>query len=69
MSETVKVIELVGTSTESWEQAAQNALEHADQTLENITGMEVQSQTASVDDGQLSSYKTTVHVAFELQSR
>ncbi len=67
MAETVKVIELVGNSTESWEDAAQNALSDADETLENITGMEVVSQTADVSDGQLERYRTTVHVAFELQ--
>lgn len=64
---TVKVIELVGTSNQSWEDAAQNALTDADETLEEITGIEVVSQTADVEDGQLQEYKTTVHVAFNLQ--
>ncbi len=66
MSETVKVIELVGNSTESWEDAAQNAISHADETLENINGVEVISQTASVDDGTIERYKTTLHVTFAL---
>lgn len=69
MGETVKVIELVGNSTDSWEDAAQNALDDADETLENISGLEIESQTADVQDGQIEQYRTTVHVAFELQNR
>lgn len=67
MGETVKVIELTGNSNESWEDAAENALEDADETLENISGIEVQSQTAEVDGGSIDRYKTTLHVAFELK--
>lgn len=67
MPDTVKVIELVGNSTESWEDAAQNALEDADETLENINGVEIVSQTADVDGGSIERYKSTVHVTFELK--
>ncbi len=67
MSETVKVIELVGNSTESWEDAAQNALDDADATLENINGIKIASQTANVEDGSIERYKATVHVSFALQ--
>ncbi|ELY80436.1 hypothetical protein C486_08535 [Natrinema gari JCM 14663] len=42
-SETAKVIKLVGTSTDSWEDAAQSALDDADETLEGITGIEIES--------------------------
>lgn len=64
---TVKTIELVGNSTESWEDAAQAALADADETLEEITGIEITNQTADVEDGEIQRYKTTIHVAFELQ--
>lgn len=64
---TVKTIELTGNSTESWEDAAQTALADADETLEELTGIEVVSQTADVEGGEIQRYKTTVHVAFELQ--
>lgn len=67
MGQTVKVIELVGNSTESWEDAAQNALDDADETLEEISGIEITSQTAEVEDGRIRSYKTTVDVSFVLQ--
>lgn len=67
MGDTVKVIELVGNSTESWEDAAQNALDDADETLEEISGIEITSQTAEVEGGQIQSYRTTVDVSFVLQ--
>lgn len=69
MGETVKTIELVGNSTESWEDAAQSALADADETIENISGIELVSQTADVEDGQIARYKSTLHIAFELQDR
>lgn len=64
---TVKVIELVGNSTDSWEDAAQNALDDAEETLEELSGIEIVSQTADVEDGQIERYKTTIHLSFELQ--
>lgn len=67
MGDTVNVIELVGNSTDSWEDAAQSALDDADETLENISGIEIESQTANVEDGRIERYRTTVHVAFELE--
>ena len=67
MSETAKIIKLVGNSSESWEDAAQNALDDADATLENISGIEIDSQTADVEDGEIQHYRTTVHVSFDLQ--
>ncbi|MFC6768134.1 dodecin family protein [Natrinema soli] len=67
MSQTAKVIKLVGTSSESWEDAAQTALNDAEETLENITGIEIESQTADVRDGQIEEYTTTVHVSFGLE--
>lgn len=67
MSDTAKVIELVGNSTESWEDAAQNALNDANETLEEISAVELISQTAEVEDGQIERYKSTVHVSFSLR--
>lgn len=69
MGNTVKTIELIGNSTDSWEAAAQNALDDADETITGIKGIEVISQTANVENGQIARYKTTLHVAFELQDR
>lgn len=67
MSPTVKTIELVGNSETSWEDAAQNALNDADETIEEISGLEITSQTADVEDGEITHYKTTLNVAFVLQ--
>lgn len=63
---TVKVIQLLGESNESWEDAAQQAVNDAEETLNNISGIEVEEQTADVEDGEIVSYKTTVNVAFAL---
>lgn len=64
---TVKVIELTGNSDESWKDAAQQALADADETLEEISGIEIVSQTADVEDGDITRYKSTIHVSFALQ--
>ena len=67
MGETVKVIKLTGNSSESWEEAAENALSDADETLNNISGIEVTSQTADVENGSIDQYRTTLHVSFTLE--
>lgn len=67
MGDTIKVITLTGTSSESWEDAAQNALNDADETLEHISGIEVMSQTAEVDGASIEEYRTTLHVSFSLE--
>lgn len=67
MPPAVKTIELVGSSETSWEDAAQTALDDADETLEEISGLETVSQTADVENGKITRYKTTLHVAFVLQ--
>ena len=62
----VKVIEVVGTSRESWEDAAKNALQGAKQTLHGISGVEVIKQTATVEDGKIKEYRATVKLAFKV---
>ena len=61
---TVKVVELIGTSPKSWEDAANNAIKEAAETIKGITGLEVSSQTARVKDGKIVEYRTTVKIAF-----
>ncbi|MGM0689566.1 MAG: dodecin family protein [Bacillota bacterium] len=65
----VKVTELVGISNESWEDAAKNALKDASKTIDNITGIEVLSNTARVKDGELTEYRSTIKIAFGLTDR
>lgn len=59
-----KVIELVGTSDKSWDDAVQQVVSEASETLRNITGVDVVHQTAKVENGRISEYKATVHLAF-----
>ena len=61
---TIKVIELIGTSQLSWEDAASNAIKDAQQTITGITGLEVLGQTARVEKGAIAEYRATLKVAF-----
>jgi len=63
----VKIVKVLGTSTESWEDAAEEAVAQASETIEEIHGVEVEDWTASVEDGRITEYKTTVEVAFRVQ--
>ncbi len=47
----VKVIKVLGISEESWEEAAKEAFGKASETVEDISGIEVESWTANVEDG------------------
>ena len=64
----VKVIELVGSSPSSFSDAVRNAVSTAAQTLRNITGVDVLSSNATVEDGQISLYKVQVKIAFVLDT-
>lgn len=63
----IKIVELVGNSDESWEDAAQTALNDASESIEGITGIEIVEQTAEVEDGEIVQYRSTVHVSFPVQ--
>lgn len=60
-----KVIELVGTSTESWEKAAQAAVEQASKTLRDLRIAEVVEMDVQIDDGKVRAYRTKVKVSFK----
>jgi len=64
----VKVIELVGSSPNSFSDAVRNSVSTAAQTLRNITGVDVLSSSATVENGQISLYKVQVKIAFVLDS-
>jgi len=63
---TVKVIEVVGESKTSWEDAVKNAVMDASKTIRNITGVEVRNNTANVKDGKIVEYKANVAIAFKV---
>ena len=66
MSESVyKVIELVGTSTESWEKAAAAAVETAAQSLHDLRIAEVVELDMQIEDGKVIAYRAKVKVSFK----
>jgi len=65
----VKVIELVGSSTESFSAAVRNAVKTASETIRNIKGVEVISSSAEVGDGgELTNYKVNCKIAFLIEA-
>jgi dodecin len=68
MAESVyKVIELVGTSTESWERAAAAAVERAAQTLRDLRIAEVVELDMHLEDGRVQFYRAKVKVSFKYE--
>lgn len=65
----VKIIKVLGTSSESWEDAAHEAVEEANKTVDNISGIEIKDHTANIEDGSITEYKATVEVAFPVHER
>ena len=69
MSESVyKVIELVGTSPESWEKAAAAAVEMASKTLRDLRIAEVVELDMQLEDGKIRNYRARVKVSFKVES-
>jgi len=68
MAESVyKIIELVGTSTESWEKAAAAAVARAAKTLRNLRIAEVVKLDMKVEDGKIAAYRARVSVSFKYE--
>jgi flavin-binding protein dodecin len=68
MAESVyKVIELVGTSTESWEAAASAAVARASQTLRDLRIAEVVEMDMHIEDGKVLAYRTKVKLSFKYE--
>ena len=64
---TYKVIELIGTSTKSWEEAAKNAVERAAEHLRELRVAEVVEQDIVIADGKVEAYRTKVKVSFKYE--
>ncbi len=68
MAESVyKVIELVGTSSESWEKAAAAAIERAGQSLRDMRIAEVTELDVQIKDGRIEAYRAKVKVSFKYE--
>jgi flavin-binding protein dodecin len=61
-----KVIEIIGSSEQGWEGAAQVAVDEAKKTIHGVHGIEVVDMTATIDpnSGKITNYKTCVKVSF-----
>jgi flavin-binding protein dodecin len=69
MTESVyRVTEVIGTSTESWESAARNAVETAAKTLRDLRVGEVKELDLTIQDGKVTAYRARVNVSFKYDS-
>jgi hypothetical protein len=70
MAESVyKVIELVGTRTESWEKAARAAVERASQSLRDLRVAEVVELDMQITDGKVEAYRAKLKVSFKFEGQ
>jgi hypothetical protein len=68
MSDSVyKVIELVGTSKESWEKAATNAIDRASRSLRDLRVAEIRELDLQLEDGKVVAYRAKVKVSFKYE--
>ena len=68
MAESVyKVIELIGTSTESWEKAASAAVNRAGKSLRNLRVAEVSELDMQIEDGKVKAYRAKVKLSFKFE--
>ncbi|MEM6894679.1 MAG: dodecin family protein [Bacteroidota bacterium] len=63
----LKVIEVLANSNESWEDATKNALEQASKSVKNIRSVYINEQSASVKDGKIDDYRVNVKITFEVK--
>jgi flavin-binding protein dodecin len=64
-----KIIELVGTSTESWEKAARTAVERASQSLRDLRVAEIVELDMQITDGKVDAYRAKVKVSFKFEEQ
>jgi dodecin len=62
-----RVTEVIGTSTESWEDAAKHAVETATQTLRDLRVGEVVKLDMTIDDGHVTTYRARVAISFKYE--
>ena len=67
MASVAKVVTIIGSSPESFANAADAAVQEAAKTLRGITGADVLSMSAEVDGDHITMYRTTVNIAFAVE--
>ena len=66
MSDSVyKIIELVGSSPNSWEEAAKNAVERASKTLRDLRIAEISQLDLKIEDGKVAAFRAKVNLSFK----
>jgi hypothetical protein len=68
MSSVYKVIEVIGSSDKSWEDAARVAVDRASKTLEDIRIAEVLSQDVKIEKGKITAFRTKLSLSFKFKS-
>jgi len=63
----MKVIEVMADSSNSWEEAARNAVQHAAKSVKHIKSAFVQSQSMVVNDGDVVKFRVNVKITFEVK--
>jgi len=66
---TLKIIELVGVSKESWQDAVKEAVKEAAQTIRKIQGVDVIGQTADVEGDQIVQYRANIRISFLVEEQ
>ena len=63
----MKVIEVMANSDKSWEDATRKAVAHASKSVKHIKSVFVQSQSAVVDNGDVTEFRVNVKITFEVK--
>ena len=63
----VKIVELIGSSPNGWEEAVGNALKEATKTIKNIKSLHVKRCTAKVENNKIVEYRAVVRIAFVVE--
>ena len=66
---TYKIIELVGSSPDSWEDAAKNAVETASKTLRDLRIAEVKELDLKIEEGKVIAYRARLHLSFKYSDK
>ncbi len=69
MTETVyRITEIIGTSTQSWEDAAKNAVEEASKHLRDLRVAEISKLDMKIENGRIAAYRARVQLSFKYES-
>lgn len=63
-----RVTELIGTSTESWEKAAQNAIHTAAGSVRDLRVAEIEKSDLVIENGQITAYRVRLSISFKYES-